>query len=330
MKKFLLSLIGLSLILTIGVVTYYRFRDNNDDNLTTIRLAEVTHSILYAPLYVAIENGYFEEEGIKIDLILTPGADRVTAAVLSNDVEIGFAGIEPTVYVYNGGEKNYLQAFAGIVKRDGQFIVSRQKIDNFKLSDMIGKEVLGGRVGGTPLINFENALKNEGVDPTRVNINTTIDFGALLGAFIGGQGDFVNLFEPLATNVENEGLGYVVASVGAFAGEVPYTNFFARKEFIDENEELLIRFTRAINRGLQFCKDNDAKTIAEVIVRQFPDSSITDLTQILQRNIDADSWLENPFITEQSYNNMLDMMIDANLTETRVPFKTVVRNLHQK
>ena len=193
--------IGISCIILflLVLISVYRFNKNVQDDLTTIRLAEVTHSSFYTPLYVALENGYFKDEGLKIDLVLTPGADKVSAAVLSGDVQIGFAGAESAIYVYKQDENDYLQIFGGLTKRDGQFIVSRTKIDNFKLEDLIGKEVLGGRPGGMPIINFYNALKNGNIKG--VKTNDTVDFANLTSAFLSGTGEFVNLFEPNATKI---------------------------------------------------------------------------------------------------------------------------------
>ena len=191
-KRIIISIISL-LVIFIGILTFVKVTSNKDKNLTKIKLAEVTHSAFYTPLYVAIENGYFESEGIDIELILTPGADKVASAVLSNDVNVGFAGPESAIYVYNGGEKDYIKTFAGLTKRDGQFIVSRNK--DFKLEDLIGKEVLVGRYAGMPSLNFIYALKNSNIDISKVNINYSVEFAALSGSFISGVGDYVNLFD---------------------------------------------------------------------------------------------------------------------------------------
>jgi NitT/TauT family transport system substrate-binding protein len=195
LKKKNIIIFVFSLIIAISLFLLVSFEKDKVSKNEKIRIAEVTHSIFYAPLYVAIENGYFEDEGIDLELILTSGADKVSAAVLSNTVEIGFAGPESAIYVYENGEKDYLVTFAGLTKRDGQFIVSRKKIDDFKIDDMFGKEVLVGRVGGMPSLNFINGVKNEEKDISKININTSIDFASLSGAFIAGTGDFVNLFE---------------------------------------------------------------------------------------------------------------------------------------
>lgn len=195
MKNRIIIIVSFILIIGVSIWLLGSFDNNKDSKLEKIRLAEVTHSLFYAPLYAAIENGYFEDEGIDLELILTSGADKVSAAVLSNTVEIGFAGPESAIYVYENGEKDYLVTFAGLTKRDGQFIVSREKIDNFSISSLYNKEILTGRISGMPCLNFLNGVKNEDGDLSKINMNTSVDFASLSGSFIAGMGDFVNLFE---------------------------------------------------------------------------------------------------------------------------------------
>lgn len=303
--------------------------NNKNIDLKKVRLAEVTHSIFYAPLYVALENGYFSQEGLDIELILTSGADKVSAAVLSNTVEIGFAGPESAIYIYENGEKDYLVTFAGLTKRDGQFIVARKKIDNFSIEDMYGKEVLGGRIGGMPLLNFLNGVKNSDGDISKIEVNTSIDFASLSGTFVSGVGDFVNLFEPNATKLEKEGLGYVVGSIGELSGDMPYTAFYARKSFIQENKDIVNSFNKAINKGLEYVKTHNDKDVAEVILKQFPDSSLNDIELIVKRYRAADSWLDNTTISEESYKNLEDIMIDNELIKDYVPFDKLVINFNE-
>ena len=323
MKKIYYILIGL-IIITMFVLIFTFSKESNTKDMTTIKVAEVTHSAFYTPFYVAIKNNYFKDNNIDIDLILTSGANNVVAAVLSKDVDIGLCGPEATIYVYNEGEKDYIKTFAGLTKRDGQFIVSRTKLDNFKLEDLIGKEVLAGRPGGMPIINFYNALKNENIKG--VNTNDTVDFANLTSAFLSGTGDFVNLFEPNATKLEKMNKGYVVASVGMYAGEVPYTAFNARTSYIENNKELINNFKDAINKGLEFTKNNNSKDIAKIIIDLFPDTSIEDLTTIIERYKNADSWLDNTFITEEMFKNLEDMMIDSKLLTEYVPYKDLIIN----
>ena len=323
MKKIYYILIGL-IIITMFVLIFTFSKESNTKDMTTIKVAEVTHSAFYTPFYVAIKNNYFKDNNIDIDLILTSGANNVVAAVLSKDVDIGLCGPEATIYVYNEGEKDYIKTFAGLTKRDGQFIVSRTKLDNFKLEDLIGKEVLAGRPGGMPIINFYNALKNGNIKG--VNTNDTVDFANLISAFLSGTGDFVNLFEPNATKLEKMNKGYVVASVGMYAGEVPYTAFNARTSYIENNKDLINNFKDAINKGLEFTKNNNSKDIAKIIIDLFPDTSIEDLTTIIERYKNADSWLNNTFITEEMFKNLEDMMINSKLLKEYVPYKDLIIN----
>ena len=326
-KRIIISLISL-LIIFVAIITFVKLTTNTKSNLTKVKLAEVTHSAFYAPLYVAIENGYFEDEGIDLEVILTPGADKVASAVLSNDVQVGFAGPESAIYVYTGGEKDYIETFAGLTKRDGQFIVSRDK--DFKITDLKGKEILVGRYAGMPALNFINAIKNTDVDIDDIKLNYSVEFAALSGSFISGVGDYVNLFEPNATNIEKEGYGYVVASIGELSGEVPYTAFYARKSYLKENKELLTKFTNAINKGLEFVKDNDANTIAEVILPQFPELSKNSLATIVDRYKKYDSWLDNPYITEESFTNLEDIMIENDILDKYVPYDKLINNLYNE
>lgn len=321
MKKIFYILI--TLIIIISLILIIKPKEDNK-NITTIKVAEVTHSAFYTPFYVAIKNNYFKDNNINIDLILTSGANNVIAAVLSKDVDIGLCGPEATIYVYNEGEKDYIKTFAGLTKRDGQFIISRTKIDNFKLEDLKGKEVLAGRPGGMPIINFYNALKNNHIEG--VNTNDTIDFANLTSAFLSGTGDFVNLFEPNATKIEKMNKGYVVASVGMYAGVVPYTTFNARTSFINNNKELINNFRKAINKGLEYTKNNNSKDIAKIIIDLFPDTSIEDLSIIIDRYKQADSWLDNTFISEDIFKNLEDMMIDSKLLKEYVPYKDLIIN----
>lgn len=324
MKKYLSIIVGLCLIGMIAFVCFTGKKEEND--LRKIRVAEVTHSPFYTPFYVAIENGYFKEEGLDIELVLTPGADKVSAAVLSNDVEIGFAGPEASIYVYDGGEEDYIISFAGLTKRDGQFILAREANDNFKLEDLYNKEILVGRKGGMPSLNFLNALKKSNIDPKKININYSVEFAALSGSFIGGMGNYVNLFEPTATKLTKDNLGYVVASIGLMSGEVPYTAFNARKSFINNNEDVIRKFTKALNKGIKYTLENNETEIAKVILKQFPDSSLNDLSVIIKRYKDYDCFLDSTYISEKSFENLEDIMIDNDLLKSYVPYSDLIKN----
>lgn len=312
-------------IIAISVATITIINGKEKNNLTKIKLAEVTHSIFYAPQYVAINEGYFEDEGLEIELILTPGADKVMAAVLSKDVDIGFSGSEATIYVYQNGEKDYVQTFAGLTQKDGSFLVARKKYDNFKLEELKGKYVIGGRAGGMPEMTFEWALRQNGIDPQKdLIIDTSIAFAAMQGAFIGGTGDFVTLFEPNATSVEKEGLGYVVAYIGELGGNVPYTAYNARKSYIENNPKIIKSFCNAIQKGLDYVKNNNPETIAQKIISFFPDTSQSDLTKMIERYKNGNAWKEKININEEEWNHLQDIMIASKELTEKSPYDKLI------
>lgn len=326
MKKII---IGVVTILILGVALFFGLKQDNkkDTTLTKITVAEVAHSIFYAPQYASINEGFFKEEGIDIELVLTPGADAVMAAVLSGDVQIGFSGSEATIYVYNGGEKDYPVTFAALTKRDGAFLVSRKKITNFTLEDLKGKYVIGGRQGGMPEMTFEWALRQNNIDPTKdLTIDTSVAFPAMEGAFIGGTGDFVTLFEPNATSVEKQGLGYVVAYVGEYGGEVPYTAYNAKKSFIENNKDLIKKFTKAVQKGLDYVKNNEPEKVAKSIESFFPDTDINDLTTMIKRYKEADAWRETTKVNEKEWNHIEDIMIAAGELSAYAPYDKLIYN----
>lgn len=325
MKRTLVSIILFLIVITVVILGIFQNKKQEDNNLTKITVAEVAHSIFYAPQYAAISEKYFEEEGIDLELILTPGANNVMAAVLSGDVQIGFSGTEATIYVYNGGEEDYPVTFAGLTQKDGAFLVSREKIENFKLEDLKGKTVIGGRKGGMPEMTFEWALRQNNIDPTKdVTIDTSIEFSAMQGAFIGGTGDFVTLFEPNATSVEKQGLGYVVAYIGTLGGEVPYTAYNTRKSYIEKNPEIIRGFTKAIDKGLKFVLENDAKTIANSIIEFFPDTEIDDLTTMINRYKENEAWRKSIVINENEWKHIQDIMIASGELEEYVSYEDLI------
>lgn len=327
MKKTIIYIVVILVIFALACAVLFNFNKKDDDgkDLETVRLAEVAHSIFYAPMYVAIEEGYFEEVGIDIELSLLNGADKVSAAVLSGDADIGFAGSEATIYVYNGGEKDYLKTFARLTQKDGSFIVAREDIKDFTLDDLVGKTIIGGRAGGMPEMTLEWALSDVGIDPKRdVNIDTSVAFSAMSSAFIGGTGDFVALFEPNALELEKEGYGYVVASLGELGGVVPYTAFFARDSYLNENNELIENFDKAIQKGIDFVHNSSDKEVAEAIIDQFPDTSIDDLTKIVERYRSIDAWPDNTEFTEEEFDHLQDIMINAGELDSKVPFSDLM------
>lgn len=323
MKK-TIFLVILIFVLLIGMIIF-SFKVNNKENSTTIKVAEVTHSIFYAPQYVAIEKGFFKDEGLDIELVLTNGADNVMAAVLSGDCEIGLSGSEATIYVYNKGAKDYVKTFAGLTKKDGSFIVSREKIDNFKLEDLKGKYILGGRLGGMPEMTLEYVLKENNIDPKQdLTIDTSVQFANMASTFIGGKGDFVTLFEPLATKIEKQGYGHKVALLGSLTGPVPYTAYNAKTSYINNNKDIIKKFDKAINKGLDFVHNSSSDEIAKTIKNQFPDTSYNDLKNSIESYKENDSWPKTTRISKKDFNHMEDIVIKAGQLNKKVPYKKLV------
>lgn len=298
-----------------------------EEGMTKVRLNEVTHSVFYAPLYVAVNLGLFAEEGIDLEFSTGQGADHVMTALLSGQADIGFMGSEASIYVYNQGQEDYAVNFALLTQRDGSFLVAREPMPDFTWEDVRGKSIIGGRPGGMPLMTLEYVLKQQGLTPGEdVEVMTHIQFALMGGAFTGGEGDFVTLFEPVATTVELEKEGYVVASVGADSGEIPYTAFAAAKSYIDKNPELIEAFTRAIYKGQIWVHEHSAQEIAEVIQPSFPDSDLATLAIVAQRYMDIDAWRATPFFSQESFELLQDVMELAGELETRAPYDKLVTN----
>ena len=319
MKKFILTIICLAFIFTLSIVI--KNTNNKKENAETkIKVAEVTHSIFYTPMYLADKLGYFKENGLDVEIILTSGADKVAAAVMSKDVQIGFCGSEQTVYIYNRGAKDYLVNFAGLTKRDGSFIVSREKDNSFNINNLTNKTILGGRNGGMPAMTLNYTLNQNGI---KAKVDTSVDFANLTGAFIGGKGDYVTLFEPNALALEKDNKGYVVKSVGEIGGEVPYTTFNTLKSYADENPEIIDNFRKAIQKGIDYTFDHDNKDIAKLLVDYFPDTSINDIETVIKRYKDIDAWYKTTKITEEGFNHMQDIIEYNGFLDKRVNFKTL-------
>lgn len=299
-------------------------------SLTKVTIAEVTHSVFYAPQYVAIEAGFFEDEGLDVDLLLTQGADKTMAALLSNEAQVGFMGPEASIYVYNQGSKDYAINFAQVTKRDGNFLISREPIDNFSFDQLKGKEIIGGRKGGMPEMTLEYVLKTQGLtlgEDTangETNVRTDIQFAAMGGAFTGGEGDFVTLFEPTATQIEQSGDGYIVASMGQVSGEIPYTAYSALSSYMDEHPDILQKFTNAIYKGEQYVATHSAEDIAKLIAPQFKEISEADLIAVIQRYKDNDTWCTEPLLKEESLNHLMDVMEMAGELSGRPAYSELV------
>ena len=300
-------------------------KNETREELTKVTLNEVAHSIFYAPQYVAIEEGYFVEEGIKLELVTGFGADKVMAAVLSGDADIGFMGSESSIYAYQQGANDKVVNFAQLTQRAGNFLVSREKMPEFQWEDLKGKDILGGRKGGMPEMVFEYILKQHGMDPDKdMNIDRSIDFGSTAVAFSGGQGEFSVEFEPSATALEKEGTGYVVASCGVESGYVPYTAYSAKESYMKENPQIIQGFTNALQKGMDYVNTHTPEEIARIIQPQFKENDLDTIMTIVKRYQEQDTWKENLIFEQESFELLEDILDSAGELEERVPYEELV------
>lgn len=319
MKRKLISIIAViaMMILTTGC--------KGNDGLIEVELNEVAHSIFYAPMYVAIEEGYFKDEGLKVNLVNGLGADKTMTAVISGDADIGFMGSEASIYVYNEGAEDYVVNFAQLTQRAGNFLVSRDLNEGFTWDNVKGKTVIGGRVGGMPQMVFEYILKKQGIDPeTDLDIIQNIDFGLTSQAFASGEGNYTIEFEPAATGLELEGEGKVVASLGVESGLVPYTAFSAKKSYIEKNPEIIQSFTNAIQRGMEYVNSHTPEEIAKTISGQFKETDEETLVLLVTRYYEQDTWKENLIFEEESFNLLQDILMEAGELSARVPYEELI------
>ena len=328
MKKYL-YLLTLLCVSMLSIITSC----GKNDGLTHITVAEVTHSLFYAPQYIAINNGYFKEEGLKVNVITTPGADKTMAALLSKEAQIGLMGPEASVYVYNGGETNYAINFAQLTHKDGSFLLAREEMPNFKWTDLKGKTIIGGRKGGMPEMTLEYVLKKAGLqigqnDPNaEVNIRTDVNFDVMAGVFTAGQSDFVTLFEPSASQVERNGIGHIVASIGESSGEVPYTCYSATKKYVEQNGEILKAFNRAIKKGINFLLTSKMEEVVTALKPSFTSSDEVEISNVINNYLSIDVWNENLSLEKESYNRLIEIItLAGELNEEPAPFEKIVNN----
>ena len=325
MKKSLFQRTLTCLLVTALLLPLTACRSTGKGELTPVTLNEVAHSIFYAPMYVAIEKGYFKDAGISLTLNTGFGADKTMTALVSNEADIGFMGTEASVYAYVEGSKDYAVNFAQLTQRAGNFLVAREPIENFSWDMLKGSTVLGGRAGGTPEMVFEYILKQKGIDPsTDLTIDQNIDFGATAAAFSGGQGDYTVEFEPSATALETEGTGYVVASLGVESGYLPYTAFCAKKSYIEKNPDVIQAFTDALQKGMDYTASHTPEEIAQVIEPQFPDTELKTITAIVTRYYDQDTWKSDLILKKDAYNLMLDILDEAGVLGGDAPYDKLV------
>ena len=278
-------------------------KDSTEEKLTKVTLNEVAHSIFYAPQYVAIEEGYFKDEGLDLTLVTGFGADKTMTAVISGEADIGFMGAEASVYAYQEGATDAVVNFAQLTQRAGNFLVAREEMPDFKWEDLKDKKVLGGRKGGMPEMVFEYILRKNGLDPQKdLTIDQSIDFGYTAAAFTGDtSADFTVEFEPSATALEKEGAGYVVASLGVDSGYVPYTSYSAKTSYMEKNPEIIQKFTNALQKGMEYVQSHTPEEIAEVIAPQFAETDLDTVTAIVKRYYDQDTWKSNLIFEKESF-----------------------------
>ena len=292
---------------------------------TPVTLYEVAHSIFYAPQYAAIELGYFQDEGIDLTLVNGAGADKVMTAMLAGDADIGFMGSEASIYTYVQGAEDYAVNFAQLTQRAGNFLVARQPDPDFTWQKLKGSRVLGGRAGGMPQMVFEYILKKNGIDPkTDLTMDQSIQFGLTAAAFTSDQSDYTVEFEPFATGLELEGNGYVVASLGTDSGYVPYTAYCAKKSYLAMHPDLIQRFTSALQKGMDYVNSHTAEEIAKTIQPQFSDTPLENITKIVKRYQDQDTWKENLIFERSSFELLENILEEAGELQTRVPYENLV------
>ena len=324
MKKRIIALV-LTTVLTVTSLLACSKDEPKEPEMTKVVLSEVAHSIFYAPMYVAIEEGYFAEEGIDPELVTAFGADKVMTAVLSGEADIGFMGSESSIYTYNEGAKDFVVNFAQLTQRAGNFLVAREEITDFKWEDLKGTNVLGGRKGGMPQMVFEYILKQNNIDPaTDLEINQSIDFGSTAAAFSEGQGDYTVEFEPHATSLEEAGKGYVVASLGEDSGYVPYTAFSAKGSYIKEHPEIIQSFTNALQKGMDYVQAHSPEEIAEIIAPQFAETDVKTITTIVKRYYDQNTWKSDLVFEKESFELLQDILDMAGELSKRAPYEDLV------
>ena len=298
------------------------------DKKTAVRLNEVTHSVFYAPQYVALSQGFFAEEGLQVELTNGGGADKVMTAVVSGQSDIGLAGPEASIYVYNQGKADHTQIIAQLTKRDGSFLVGRTE-SPFSWEDLRGKTIIGGRKGGVPEMTLEYVLRQNGLTPgVDVTVDTSVQFNMMAGAFTGGQGDYVALFEPTATQVEAAGQGYVLTSIGQESGEIPYTAYFANLSWLENNADTAQRFVNAIAKAQKWVAEHTDREVAEAIIDQFPDTSLDELEAVTARHRQIDAWNATPVMEQHALERLETVMEQAGeLSRAEwVPFDQLVNN----
>lgn len=334
MKKIIIPLV--IILIVIGIIMGVVLTRNNNTNVTNdtktvemqkIRLSEVTRSIFYAPQYVALSKGFFAEQGLDVELTTAQGADAVMTAVLANQADIGFAGPEASIYVYNEGKTDYTEVFAQLTKRDGSFLVSRNENKSFKWTDVKGSTIIPGRKGGVPYMTLQYVLRKYGINPKKdVSLDDSISFDLMAGAFSAGNADYVALFEPTASATEIAGKGYIVASIGKETDELPYTAYFAKKSYIEKNPEIIQKFTNAVYEGQKWVMNHTTEDVADAIIDYFPNTDRDLLITVLNRYKEIDVWNSTPYLSEAGFNLLQTIIEEAGELKQKAPYDKIVNN----
>lgn len=318
MKKKILSIVC-AVLLALGMPL--AFVGCKKDDKQTIRINEVTHSVFYAPLYLADALGYFKDEGYKIQLTNGGGADKTMAAVLHGSADVGFCGPEAVIYTYLGGSGDAPRVFGQMTNCDGSFLVGRKAEPNFKWSDLEGKNVLAGRPGGVPFMTFNYICKEQNV---KANFITDVQFDSMTAAFTNGVGDYVTMFEPSASEFQKSGKGYIVAPVGPAGGEVPYTCFMAKQSFIEKETGKVDAILRSVTKATKYIYEHDVADVADKIAKYFDNTSKESITVSLNNYKSINTWVTNMAMTESRFNRLQDIIENAGELEKRVSFTDVV------
>ncbi len=320
-------MIKLASILLISLLGAFFFSAcSTDDDTTEVRLAEVTRSIFYAPQYVALSQGFFEEEGLDVELTTTWGGDTTMTTLLSDGADVALVGAETSIYVYAQEANDPAINFAQLTQTDGTFLVSREPIEDFEWDDLKGSTFLGQRAGGMPQMVGEYVLKQNGIDPHEdlEELIQNIDFGNIPSAFASGTGDFVQLFEPQATQFEEDGLGYIIDSFGTQSGNIPYTVYMAKESYLNDNEETVEKFTRAIQKAQVWVQEQPADVVAEAIADYFEDTSLEVIEQVVERYRDQGSYAETPLLQEEAWYLLQEIMNEAGELPQEISYEELV------
>lgn len=293
----------------------------------TMQLHEVTRSVFYAPQYIALSLGFFEEEGLHVEITTSGGSEKAMTALLSGEADLCLAGPETGVYVMNEGKEDHPVIVGQLTKRDGSFLIAREPSEQFSWDDLLGKTVIGGRAGGMPIMTLRWVMAQNGlIDGENCTIIDSIQFNLMAGAFEGGEGDYVTLFEPTATEFQKAGKGYIVANIGLESGEVPYTCYFASQKTIEEHPERIEAFLRAIYKAQQWIETASDEDAAKAMQPYFPDASPDSLKAVVKSYRETDSWMKDPIMQESAYERLLTVIDFNGELSGRPAFSALVDN----